>query len=197
MSEEQLPIEGKENQDCELTLKDAANLNDHVSVKKFLEESRRENPEDDQFFLGENHKIFFKSIDEEHYETVEVFLEMGFSASNHGRFQHKDKMTPLHIASAKLNVKMMELLLEKGADINATNQAKESCLHYVIKNGDYKSDLQYGSNSEKEERCKECLKLLFGHKDLDINAQNSRGWTALHLAAIQRNDTYVTELIKR
>ena len=65
---------------------------------------------------------------------------MGFSASNHGRFQHKDKMTPLHIASAKLNVKMMELLLEKGADINATNQAKESCLHYVIKNGDYKSE---------------------------------------------------------
>ena len=40
--------------------------------------------------------------------------------------------TPLHFAAKKRSLKVMRLLIEKGADVNATNSSKRTPLHIIV-----------------------------------------------------------------
>ena len=179
---------------CDMSLQEATKFNHHVCVKNILGKICGETC--DQYEQSKQKECFFSSIEQDNYETVKVFLEMGFSPTAPGKFYSKIRITPLHIASEILSSKMIELLLENGADINATNEAKESPLHYIIKYGHYKNNPKFEIDPEKEMKGVECLKILLSKKDLEVNALDARGRTALHLAAMQRNESYVTELIE-
>ncbi|MEE9327296.1 MAG: ankyrin repeat domain-containing protein [Cocleimonas sp.] len=82
--------------------------------------------------------------------------------------------TPLHIASRKLNSYLLGVLIRAGAD-------------YTIAN-----DLGKTVESE-EKKWKTDLSLM---KKIDINAKDSEGWTALHLAAVKGDREGVKKLIK-
>ena len=92
--------------------------------------------------------------------------------------------------------KLMRLLLESGADINSQDDARETCLHYIIKGGNYNEHLITNSMPNVKEKAMECLNVLLERPNLDIDTANARGYTPLHLAAIQKNDLFVDEMIK-
>ena len=174
------------------SLVNAAKMDHHQCVKKELDALV---VQDDQFSFLKHQPILFAAADNDSYETVKVFLDKGFKPNTRGKFKEKAITTLLHVASRKLSVDIMKLLVEKGADINSEDDSKQSCLHYVIKYGDYTDSMD--GISEKKEKGMQCLKLLLGQKNVDIDNVDHKGMTALHHAAIQKNDSYVVQLIER
>ena len=187
------------------SLKTATEMNHHQCVKKVMKEilninddaEGRASVKSDQYVWSKYAKYLFTAVDKECYETVEVFLDLGIKPVMQHAYSNKNRMTPLHVASRNLSAKMMRLLLERGADINAKDDDKELCLHYVIKGGNYNDKLITSAIIDVKEKAMECLNILLKNNNLDIDAASCRGYTALHIAAIQKNDLYVTELIKR
>ena len=180
------------------SLVNAAKLNHHECAKKALDEIVVEN---DHFSLMKHQHCLYIAIDSESFETVEVFLDKGFRLNTKAKYKQWSRVTPLHIASRNLSVKLMTLLLKRGADINSVDEKKESCLHYIIRNGDYTGDK--GFLPEVKQKGMDCLKLLLSYNENDtekranVDAKDYKGMTPLHLAAIQKNDAYVVKLIER
>ena len=73
-------------------------------------------------------------------------------------------MSPLHVAILQNNRDIVELLLEKGADVNLQNNSGDTPLHFAIA----------GENVEL------CNLLL--NAGADVNLQNENGKTPLHHA---------------
>ena len=194
----------KETKPC-YSLKTAAEINHHQCLKKAMKEilGIKDEAESlgsvkaDQYVWSKYAKYLYIAIDKEHYETVKVFLDLGVKPVMLREYSNKNRMTPLHLASRNLSAKLMRLLLERGADINAKDDDKETCLHYVLKNGNYNDKLIRNANVDAKGKAMECLNLLLKNEILDVDAANAWGRTPLHMAAIQRNDLFVTELIKR
>ena len=91
----------------------------------------------------------------------------------------------LHIASKALDVKIMKLLLEHGADVNKLDMFKMNALHYVLLSG----------KRNRSNAVVQCMELLISHK-VDVNAVEVTGQTALHFAAIRSEEKWVEVLIK-
>jgi translation elongation factor P/translation initiation factor 5A len=174
------------------SLVNAAKMNHHQCVEKELDAVI---VEDSQFSILKHQESLFVAADNESYEAVEIFLDKGFKPNTKAKYKEKARITLLHVASRKLSLKLMKLLLKKGADINAEDDSKQSCLHYIIKHGDYTDKMD--GISDKKEKGLECLRLLLRDKNIDIDQVDHKGMTALHNAAIQKNDSYVVELIER
>ena len=186
------------------SLKKAAEMNHHQCIKKAMKEGLNMKPESrgsfekDQYIRAKYAQYLFIAIGKENYETVEVFLELGIKPVMLREYQDKKRMTPLHLASRNLSVNSMRLLLDGGADINAQDDDGESCVHYIIRDGNYNEYLITSSIPNVKEKAMECLKVLLEHPEIDIDAADRKtGCTPLHLAAMQKNDLFVTELIKR
>lgn len=83
---------------------------------------------------------------------------------------HKELFTPLMAACASSHddeddlVKCIEILLGKGANINATERHKVTPLMFACK-----------------ERRLKIVKCLLLRPDIEINVQDNRGWTVSHL----------------
>ena len=77
----------------------------------------------------------------------------------------KESMTPLHIAVAENQIKIISLLLDSGADVNCKNNRQDTPLHLAARHGNY-----------------EATQLLLLHH-ADHKARNMRGRIPLTLAA--------------
>ena len=187
------------------SLKTAAEMNHHHCMKKAMKEALNisdsadghQSVKADQYVWSKYAQYLYIAVDKENYETVKVFLDLGIKPIMRREYSNKNRMTPLHLASRNLSARLMRLLLERGADINAKDDDNDTCLHYVLKSGNYNDKLICDGIEDPKAKAMECLQLLLKKDHLDIDAVNAWGRTPLHIAAIQRNDLFVTELIKR
>ena len=86
------------------------------------------------------------------FQSEKVHLNLGFNE------------TALHVACKRGYCDMIEILLEKGADVQAVDNDKYTPLHIVCRS------LRL-----------DCLKVLLGNKKCDLNQQIANGDTALHI----------------
>ncbi len=122
-------------------------------------------------------------------------------------------ITPLNYAATeKGNKEVVELLLEKGVDIEARDVQKRTALHIAVKNGDFEITellLEKGADIEAtelfgrtplhfaaEEGQKELTELLL-EKGADTEARNSRGNTPLHIASREGHKEIAEMLLEK
>ncbi|RWS12814.1 nuclear factor NF-kappa-B p105 subunit-like protein [Dinothrombium tinctorium] len=90
-----------------------------------------------------------------------------------------DGVSPLHIAVKNRFHKIVDALIEFGADINAREgKSGQSCLHIAVANDDLS-----------------LVKLLLSKKSVDVNQQDYAGNAALHLACAHRLNHIIEALI--
>lgn len=88
--------------------------------------------------------------------------------------------TELHRAALHNDVRMVKLLLSKGANINARKKTAETPLHVAV-----------------EENAKEVAQVLLDRKGVDVDAQSIFGETALYRAVVFGNQRMVQLLLER
>ena len=93
--------------------------------------------------------------------------------------------TPLHIAAGCGRLPVIKVLVENGAQINATNNDDMTPLHYAIIGG---------SNKEKPEATTEICKYLVENK-ADIHVKDSEGFSPLN-SAMKFNRELATVLME-
>jgi ankyrin repeat protein len=118
-------------------------------------------------------------------EAVELLLSKGaqVNATVFGN-------TPLHFAAATRAQKVAQILLEKGADVNARSQEGETPLHDAVSFPFSPYFYDY------ENEYIEIVKMLLD-KGADINAVTNKGGTALDLATAHHHMKVVALLEKR
>ncbi len=89
----------------------------------------------------------------------------------------------LHYAVAHGQRKIVELLLECGANVNATNSFGDTPLHYCFHLGLH---VQNG-----------CLEILMRSPGIRVDQTNNRGHTAAHLAALLGSSEALSMLIEK
>ena len=95
----------------------------------------------------------------------------------------KDGVSPLHHAAASHSVEVVVLLLERGADVHAANNAGETPLIYAVgRTGGIDSDVP-------------ALEVLLS-AGADINATKEFGQTALHVAALAGKSDALAALLE-
>ena len=97
-------------------------------------------------------------------EEVRELLEIdaGVDINFKGGYNNR---SPLYVAVSSGNKEIAELLISKGADVNAKDKDGRTSLHSAASSGN-----------------KEIAELLIS-KGADVNAQSNNGWTPLHSAA--------------
>lgn len=90
---------------------------------------------------------------------------------------NKQGATPFHTilyTQGYVNKKIAELLIAKGADVNATDKDGNTVLHLAVYN-------RYWSKQNDVQKTRIIIDFLFS-KDADVNAKDNQGNTPLHLA---------------
>jgi ankyrin repeat protein len=105
----------------------------------------------------------FDAVKNNDYEKVKLLIEEDVLLVN---IKDKAGNTPLHIAATIGSVELIELILSKGADINAQNTQLNTPLHEAIQNR------------------KENISLLLIENGADLNKVNTQDQTPLHRAAL-------------
>lgn len=99
----------------------------------------------------------------------------------------QDGHTPLHFAAFHGNYRGVELLLEAGANANATNINGKTAAHKAVQLGNF--------STECLQHLKVIITSLRNHK-ANLNIQDHTGNTPLHDAAARGNSTVYLELYK-
>jgi ankyrin repeat protein len=106
---------------------------------------------------------------EERKKVITTLIEYGLDVNQ--QWEYDSKMTPLHLTCELNDDVMVKLLLDLGANINATDKHKRNVLHYVC------------GNSKVNRR----FIKFFINKGVDVESRDCNGRTPLHLCCIQRN----------
>jgi len=96
---------------------------------------------------------------------------------NAGKEDSVDVWTPLIVAALTGDAGVVELLIDKGADINATNNSHETALHVAVLN-DHRDVAE-----------------LILNKGANVNATSDSGRTPLHYVAIDNDDKELATLL--
>ncbi|XP_023318979.1 ankyrin-3-like [Trichogramma pretiosum] len=105
-------------------------------------------------------------------KTLEIFLDINAELDQLVQLDVQDKKgnTPLHLALGKYNKKVAVLLLKYGANANLTNEDGQTPLHIACSY--CWSDLAWTF-----------LKTIdYVQQTIEVNAQDKKGWTPLHVA---------------
>lgn len=113
-----------------------------------------------------------KAIKENNFQIVDSLLNDGFNPNT----TDDDEFTALHHASQIGNLEIVEVLIEKGADIHAKSKSGDSIFIWACWGG--KIDI---------------IKVLI-EKGADINSEDKYGHTGLKIAELQ-NNTELKELL--
>ena len=114
--------------------------------------------------------------------VAKLLLERGMNVNT----RRKDHWTPLHLASYFGNVKIVRLLLDHGADLEAEEgKMGEKPLHQV----------SYGKYRSKEDGVHVAQLLL--ERRADVNTRRKDHWTPLHVASYFGNVVIVRLLLDR
>ena len=168
---------------------------------------------DMNYFISRNNMLsyeLFKAIDEENPEKVKELLKKGANPNIFSNYFSSyieklnnrgfDSLSALMLASGKGNIKIIELLLEHGADINSgvfgtplTNAIKTcniDIMEYLLNKGaDPNAFAEQSGLSPPQSplmvaiqsRCNKAISILFD-KNIDINIRNQENETALSYA---------------
>jgi ankyrin repeat protein/beta-lactamase regulating signal transducer with metallopeptidase domain len=109
-------------------------------------------------------------------EFVELLIDSGANVNAIGDWG----WTPLHWSVYGNNRDAFDLLVSRGADVNARTNTKETVLHLLI---------QWGRNAEQVE--------FVLSRGVDINAADACGWTALHRAVLYNRPEIAKLLIAK
>lgn len=140
---------------------------------------------------------YFKAVTECNLAAVQSFIEKDINNIN---YQNEDEDTALHLASVHGRVKVVKLLLERGAEVNAKQKSELTALHLASLKGHtevVKLLLEHGAeiNAKQQsgitplhysigEGYTEVATLLLEH-GADVNAKQKNGITPLHIASLK------------
>jgi ankyrin repeat protein len=141
-------------------------------------------------------------------EIARMLLERGVDVN----YMDNRGSSPLHIARRRTSIDLVQLLLDHGANINASDTWRgETVLHDASSKGHItvvKLLLEHGANVDSRSKSRwtplHCTTVM-GHSKVaellldhgaDVHAQNEDGWTALHLAAFNGHLEIVAVVLK-
>ncbi|XP_077594677.1 ankyrin repeat domain-containing protein 22 isoform X2 [Stigmatopora nigra] len=116
--------------------------------------------------------------------------------------------TPLIAACRRGHLHAAAFLMERGADVRARNKKRRTCLHYVAKQNFSLLDhlmvlilmpillLGYFLLLQKRRRNLALMELLLD-SEVDVDAADDKGNTALHYACLRKRDHLVPPLLLR
>jgi uncharacterized protein len=104
--------------------------------------------------------------------------------------------TPLMRAARKADVATMRVLLAHGADPRQTMRGGVTAAMIASGFGGQVRFAEYNVKSGTEHDAEECVRLCLEHR-ADINAANDAGQTVLHIAAAQRDESFIRFLAAR
>lgn len=108
-------------------------------------------------------KLLHTAVQKDEVEFAELLIKKDVEIN-----QYIDGETPLHRAVGQGNIRLVKLLIERGADISAAGKDGNSPLFYAFRRqGDYHLDAAQ-------------FLLAAG---ADVNARNTRGWRPIHVAS--------------
>ena len=114
-------------------------------------------------------ELFFRELNKEipDLENIQVFLDSGLVDVNTKGGEYG--ITPLHLAASWDSLKVAELLISSGADLEAKDNDGDTPLHLAARDNSLAvSELLISSGAE-------------------VDVKDNRGLTPLHFAAIQNN----------
>ena len=127
-----------------------------------------------------NENTLFHLCSKCNINELKKFIEENSSRIN--TIRDKNGLTPLHLAVRKLDIKIIELLLEIGSDPNLYSNYSYSTLHYLILG--FKELLYLSSDNTK--KFIKILDMLI-KKGADINKMDSTGKSPLYMILGLRN----------
>lgn len=169
----------------EMLLKKGANINERVDRRTALH----------------------NAVEEGNLEIVEILLSNGADVNDEiGKKLGDNIDTPLTIAARKGNVHLVKILIDKGADVNEV-RGGSGPLHLAVRNRRIEvvrillenSNLNVNGKSKRGDTAlhvaiplaqgmDEIITLLANHKDIDFEARDSQGRTAVKLATHWNRD---------
>jgi ankyrin repeat protein len=127
-----------------------------------------------------NENTLFHLCSKCNINELKKFIHENSSSIN--TIRDKNGLTPLHLAVRKLDIKIIELLLEIGSDPNLYSNYSYSTLHYLILG--FKELLYLSSDNTK--KFIKILDMLI-KKGADINKMDSTGKSPLYMVLGLRN----------
>ncbi|KAG7660499.1 NAS6 [[Candida] subhashii] len=119
--------------------------------------------------------------------------------------------TPLHIVSSLGNIEIFNRLLELKPDLNEVTNQGTTCLHLAISKNNFaivEKLIENGANCKKKDKTGHTplhrassigsiptVKLLCEKGNINVNAKDNDGWTALHHALAEGHADVAVELV--
>ena len=120
---------------------------------------------------------FYYAVERGHFDKVEAFLESGGVDVN---CMYKKRYSPIQQASMHGDLKVLELLLENGADVHSVCETGHTALHLALISANHR-------------RFEEIVLALLLHGS-DVNVRGRRGRTAIHIA-VQYSSTAIVNIL--
>lgn len=120
--------------------------------------------------------VFYNAVHSGNTTLVERLLSTGYRLQT---IQFQGGLTPIHVAVQDDNEEMVDLLLKKGADVNARTSWGATPLHLAARQGS-----------------RAVMDLLIT-KGADVNADTKNGDTPLHLAAANGRANHASDLLEK
>ncbi|WP_353274585.1 ankyrin repeat domain-containing protein [Wolbachia endosymbiont (group B) of Hofmannophila pseudospretella] len=197
--------------DIDAALLDAAKRGDLNEAKRLISEEADVNAYD-----GSRGNSLYWAVKNNHSDIAKVLLDNGadFFAYDSSRKRHvlnkyeevkaEHRKVSLHLAARLGDLKALEDLLKKEANVNAKNDKGQTPLHLTVEvcyvdipNSDEVEDYwnQYFA-AEKKCGYVKIVEALLRNEEINVNAQDNNKKTSLHYAAKNNNKEIVVALIK-